>query len=217
MFPLSKLVYSALPISKKLAHRIEGKIMRLVLKNKNFTIISNNCWGGGIYEDLDIPYQSPTVGLFFYAPCYIKFVSDLKGYLNLDFTEFVTDSAYPEANEFRKNHNWFYPIGILGDIEVHFMHFKTAEECITKWNRRKTRINWDQLYVKMCDRDLCNSEIRDQFLALPFPKKVFFGSQSLKKIDYIYLESYSGQPFVGSLYEEPWNYRKYFNLVKWLS
>ena len=199
------------------ADRLYTKYLRYRNNNKKFTIISNNCWAGGVYEDLQLPYQTPTVGLFFYAPCYIKFVRDLKQYMELDFTFFKDESMYSEANTFRKDRNWYYPIGVLGDIEIHFMHYKTEEECISKWNRRKTRINWDQLYVKMCDRDLCNSEIRDQFLALPFPKKVFFGSQSLKKIDYIYLESYSGQPFVGSLYEEPWNYRKYFNLVKWLS
>ncbi|MBV5343054.1 DUF1919 domain-containing protein, partial [bacterium] len=43
-------------------------------KNLDFTIISNNCWGGGIYEDLNLKYNSPTVGLFFYAPCYIEFL-----------------------------------------------------------------------------------------------------------------------------------------------
>lgn len=199
------------------ADRIYCTYIKLLVKDKKITIISNNCWGGGIYEDLSIPYQSPTVGLFFYAPCYIKFVSDLKGYFELEFTEFVRDSTYPEANAFRSDHNWFYPIGILGDIEVHFMHYKTREECITKWNRRKARINWDQLYFKMCDRDLCTPEMRDIFLSLPYEHKVFFGSKPMKKADYIFLNAYSGQPCVGSLYEVPWNYRKSFNLVQWLN
>lgn len=32
------------------------------LKNKDFTIISNNCWGGLTYEEYGLPKMSPTVG-----------------------------------------------------------------------------------------------------------------------------------------------------------
>ena len=49
------------------------------LTNTNFTIISNNCWGGVIYESYDLPKNTPTAGLFFMADDYIEFVSDLKG------------------------------------------------------------------------------------------------------------------------------------------
>ena len=52
------------------------------LKSTNFTIISNNCWGGMIYESYNLPKESPTVGLFFMAKDYIEFLSDLKGYIN---------------------------------------------------------------------------------------------------------------------------------------
>lgn len=50
------------------------------LTNKDFTIISNNCWGGMLYESYNLPKQSPTVGLFFFAEDYIKFLKDLKKY-----------------------------------------------------------------------------------------------------------------------------------------
>lgn len=55
---------------------------RKQLKNTDFTIISNNCWGGMIYESYNLPKQSPTVGLFFMASDYIKFISDLRGFVN---------------------------------------------------------------------------------------------------------------------------------------
>ena len=44
------------------------------LNNKDFTIISNNCWGGMIYESYNLEKQSPTVGLFFMAKDYIDFI-----------------------------------------------------------------------------------------------------------------------------------------------
>lgn len=43
------------------------------LKSTNFTIISNNCWGGMIYESYNLPKESPTVGMFFIAKDYIEF------------------------------------------------------------------------------------------------------------------------------------------------
>lgn len=52
------------------------------LKSTDFTIISNNCWGGMIYESYNLPKESPTVGMFFMAKDYIEFLSDLKGYIN---------------------------------------------------------------------------------------------------------------------------------------
>ena len=44
------------------------------LKSTNFTIISNNCWGGMIYESYNLPKESPTVGMFFIAKDYIEFL-----------------------------------------------------------------------------------------------------------------------------------------------
>lgn len=34
-----------------------------LLKNKDFVIISDNCWGGAVYQWYDRPYNSPFVGL----------------------------------------------------------------------------------------------------------------------------------------------------------
>ena len=55
---------------------------RKQLKSTDFTIISNNCWGGMIYESYNLPKESPTVGMFFMAKDYIEFLSDLRGYVN---------------------------------------------------------------------------------------------------------------------------------------
>ena len=42
----------------------------MTLQNTNFSIISNNCWGGYVYQEQNLPYQSPFVGLFLYAKDY---------------------------------------------------------------------------------------------------------------------------------------------------
>ena len=38
------------------------------------------------------------------------------------------------------------PIGILDDIEVIFLHYKSEDEAYQKWNRRKERIVWDNIF-----------------------------------------------------------------------
>lgn len=57
--------------------------------NTPFTIISNNCWGGHVYRYFNMPYDSPTIGLFFESTDYIKFISNLKHYINQEL-RFIT-------------------------------------------------------------------------------------------------------------------------------
>ena len=74
-----------------------GKIRQKKIKDKKFTIISNNCWGGIIYRNHHIPYQSPTCGLFFMAPEYIKFIYNIKDYLYNEIVEInIEESKYKE-------------------------------------------------------------------------------------------------------------------------
>ena len=54
------------------------------INKSRFTIISNNCWGGECYESYNLIKQSPTIGLFFMATDYIKFISNIKHYLNVN-------------------------------------------------------------------------------------------------------------------------------------
>ena len=84
------------------------------LKNKNFTIISNNCWGGMVYESFNLPKQSPTVGLFFMADEYIKFLQAFPDILNEEI-EFI-DPMESKYVDFLKQDSRFgsYPIGKLG-------------------------------------------------------------------------------------------------------
>ncbi len=199
------------------SEKLYCKWLKIFVKSKDFTIISNNCWGGGIYENMNLQYNSPTVGLFFYAPCYIKFLSNLKENLSKEI-EFVSKSIYEEANEDREKRNLNYPIGKIDDIEIHFLHYKSEIEALEKWKRRALRVNFNKLFVKFCDRDLCTLKEIEQFSKLNLQNKVFFSSKKLNLLSFcIYLEDYKENCFVGSLYEHPWMYRKKFSVVNWLN
>jgi uncharacterized protein (DUF1919 family) len=180
--------------------------------NKNFTIISNNCWGGGVYEDLGIRYFTPTVGLFFFAPCYIKFLKNLKTYLSYPI-EFKNSSFYLNKDEIT------YPVGVLNEeVEIHFLHYKSTREASSKWEDRKTRVNFDNLFISFSDRDLCSLDLILEFDSLDYKNKVFFSAKKIPNIEcLIHLKKYEKQENIGDIYSERWNYRKAFNIVKWLN
>lgn len=60
-------------------HRYREQLRKLF--GPTTTIISNNCFGGRISQDLGYAYNSPTVGLFFYYPDYVVFLQHLREFL----------------------------------------------------------------------------------------------------------------------------------------
>ena len=158
----------------KYRRKIPAKIRKKKLKDTDFTIISNNCWGGMIYESYNLPKESPTVGTFFMANDFVKFVSDLKGYISSELT-FIKpeDSKYIDflKTDVRFGH---YPIGKLKDIEIMFLHYHSEPEAKEKWERRCQRINWDRLLIKFNDQNGCTEDDINEFLSLPYEHKLFF-------------------------------------------
>ncbi|MBX2837031.1 MAG: DUF1919 domain-containing protein [Gammaproteobacteria bacterium] len=138
------------------------------IRSRDFSIISSNCTGTLPYRFLDVPYLSPTVNLFFFAPCYLKFAQHLDHYLSQEM-QFISDSRYLQG---RITHAKFnrYPIGLLDDIEVHFMHYTSERDAKTKWHKRADRVNRNNLVFSFTDKDLCTPELMEEFDRLPGKK-----------------------------------------------
>ena len=140
------------------------------LKNTNFVIVSDNCWGGSVYQWLDRPYNSPFIGIGIYGDCYIKLLSNFDFYINQKL-HFVNKSKYPERE-------LNYPLAKLGDIEIHFRHYKNKEEAKIKWERRTKRMleetNRDNYYFKICNAWSANEENFKKFHQLPLKNKLSF-------------------------------------------
>lgn len=151
------------------------------LKNKNYSIISNNCWGGRVYQRYGLPYTSPTVGLLLFADDYIKFVSNLKYYLSLEL-KFIPKKESRYYDDYQEKDK-YYPIGVLDDIEIVFLHYKSEEEAREKWNRRKARINWDNLIVKFNDQNKATEEHIRVFDKLPYENKLCFVAHQINGTD----------------------------------
>lgn len=180
--------------------------------NPNFTIISNNCWAGHVYRYFNVPYQTPTIGLFIFSEDYVKFCKQLKDYLSSEL-KFISieESKYKDILKERKNDN--VPIGVLKDIEIVFLHYHSEDEAREKWNRRKSRMNWNNLYFKMSEQNLCSFDCLMEFDSLPTEQKVVFVSKDYNLKSQIIFKEWEGK---GEILNDTTNFRKYINLEEFL-
>ena len=144
-----------------------------VSSGKSLTIISNNCWGGHVYRYFGLSYASPTIGLFFYADDYIRFLSNLKHYLALDL-KFIPLDKSRYRDDLVSKQILTCPIGVLDDVEIVFLHYHSEKEAAEKWNRRKDRMNPDDVIVKMSEQNHCTPDHLKAFDALPYERKFVF-------------------------------------------
>ncbi|KQL42432.1 hypothetical protein AN960_00250 [Bacillus sp. FJAT-25509] len=206
MFNRTSKVYRAIGrINRK---TFINPINRKKLKNHDFSIISNNCTGSLITHDLGKRFLTPTVNLFLSTRDFIKFIENIDFYLQQKIEEI-----------FKEGIN--YPIGKLGDIELHFMHFETIIEAKEKWYERSKRINYENLYIIMVDGDGCSDEIIQRFEKLPF-KKVFLTNKNYKQYNSsFYIKGFEKKPNITdlSLYKNIFGQKFYdnFDYVKWLN
>lgn len=186
------------------------------LINKEFTIISNNCWGGMIYESYNLPKMSPTVGLFFMADDFIRFCSDIKRYTSAELT-FIPPESSKYADDLKKMGVFGkFPIGVIDDIQVMFLHYHSEQEAKEKWKRRCSRINLDKLIVKFNDQNGCCEEHARAFAARPFEHKLFFTVHDwgVNKWDgYYKIKQHTKDDFVTASHE-PLVKNRYVDLTK---
>ena len=193
---------------RKFYIKITNKIRRKQINCDNFTIISNNCWGGTVYQSYGLKYNTPTVGMFFLAEDYIKFVYNIKEYLSYEL-EFIEPKESKHTG--KSIESLTYPIGKLKDIELHFMHYKTNEEAKEKWERRCKRINWDKMLFKFSNQNLCNKEHIEQFLKLPVKNKICFVNKNYDMEGTIYVKQLFNTENIQASYE-PFGKSKMVNI-----
>lgn len=188
-----------------------GKVRCKMLNNTDFTIISNNCWGGYVYRYFGLPYKSPTIGLFIYSDDYIKFVKNLKYYmeLKLQFIDFEKSRHYEEIVKHQQTN---VPIGILDDVEIVFLHYKTKEEALKKWTTRKQRVNWNNIIIKNSQMNLCVNQHIADFDNIKDLKKIMFVNNPMPQYkSTIYFRGYENDREISN---DTFYWNKYINIIK---
>lgn len=169
--------------------------------DNNLTIISSNCFAGRIMQDLNMEYNSPTLGLYFMYPDYIEFLNNLKYYLTQAQIIFVESSKYPIGNERRAKWSHWYPIGLLdGKVEIHFLHYYSENEAAEKWYRRSKRVNFDNLLIIGMEQNLCSVKDITAFDKLTFKNKIMFTTKQLPYQSCEYLPEFRTEDAVGDPY-----------------
>lgn len=146
---------------QRIEWRIYKEVKKKKLKNTTPTIISSNCNGEYWCYDMGLRFLSPTINLSFDMNDYVKMLENLHWYMEQSITPYQDD-------------RFDYPCGMLGDIEIRFNHYNTFEEAVAKWEERKKRINWENLFVIGIDGDNCSYETMQRFDRLPYQNKVIF-------------------------------------------
>lgn len=182
------------------------------------SIICNNCLGGRISQDLGYSYNSPTVGLYFFYPDYIRFLTNLFQYLQSPL-HFRSESKYPQGRENMRKASHSYPIGYLEyngeEVEIEFLHYHSESEAREKWERRVRRINKDKLIILGSDNDCCTKDDIQNFLQLPYKHKYFFSNHSygFASNDFVYIEEMCNADRV-NVWEKAHILYKHFNKLQ---
>ena len=153
----------------KIVNSFINKHFRKKLTNTNFTILCPNCIGGVIYNRLGERFNSPTINMSINTSDFCCFLENLDYYLSKDLIDGGLNSDS-------------IPVGIITgdgnnipDIEINFVHYKSFEKGRESWNKRKTRVNKDNMYVIMYDIDNLNES--------DFTKVGYAGEADLKKFE----------------------------------
>lgn len=151
------------------------------VKESNVSIISSHCWGGFVYNNLNLPFLTPFINMAMSTDSFFKLCSDLQNYISkpLEFME-----AKYEPNLQRN-----YPVMALGDVILHFNHYESVEEAEKLWEKRKARINFSNLFFEtlaVTEKDL------ERFMELPYEHKICFTTIPCQEKNVLYIHEKIG-------------------------
>ncbi len=190
--------------------KVENQLRRRHLEKEKATIFSSNCIGGCICNDLGLRFDSPFVNLWVETPDYVKILEAPQDYLGKELV-FLEQDEYP------------FPVARLKDAKLFFAHYHSNEEAMESWKRRCDRIDWDNVFVLMTDRDGCDDALLRRFDALPYKNKAVFTHKPRPDIvSAVYIPGFEQDGQVGDCVDfvNNWSgkrYYDYFDYVKWLN
>lgn len=212
----------------KLAFKRRDKYLiqlRKKVKRTDFTIVANNCLAGTIYHDLGLEFRSPFIDMFISPEDFFKIVSNFEHYTDPKLE--IKDISNSESS---------YPIGLLDDVKLVFVHYKTFGEANDAWKRRVKRINYKKILFLMSDTGkfvntgfdnaFISNEILEKFLNLEMNNFYFLTNDVNKKtikngsviILKKYLDNKSFYPGAIELFGKGTRcFEKYFNVLDWIN
>lgn len=181
--------------------------MKKRMNNQEFSIISSDCIGGLVYHDLQMQFKSPTINMAIPAHSFVKLCSNLKYYMQIDPEEVESEEPYPVMR--------------IGDVILNGIHYHSFEELRDKWNERKKRINYENLFMIFTTKDGFDDTLLELIEKIP-GNKVLFSNKPYKYDWCCYLPEFANEDKVGDLtrYVGLLGYKFYdyhFDMIEWLN
>lgn len=149
---------------------------------------------------------------------YLKFIENLDYYLeqSLDFIEIEQSKHYQEWKDDKSLQN--VPIGLLGDVEIVFLHYKNKNIAKQKWEKRVKRINKKNLIFKFSYMNNCHDDDIKRFVDMKLPgKKICFVKDlKMSEIDNC-LVYYKGFEHDKQIYNDTYYWNKYIDVVEFIN
>ena len=195
----------------KLQRKAINQTYQKRLTNQGMSVISANCVGAFILHDLNQPFNSPFVNLYLDPSDFVRYLQNIEFYQAQPLQFIQTEKSYP--------------VGLLDDLKVHFMHYHSEQEAKEKWEARSQRLDFNNLFIMMTDKDGgkgAKYEHLQAFDNLPYPNKVVFTHKPYPELESaFYIKGFENENEVGDLFTfSGWNGEKYydqFDYVSWFN
>ncbi len=200
----------------RIVDKLISKRYRRRIKNDEFTILCSNCIGGTIYHRLGKQFLSPTIDLFFTQPDFVSFCVNLDYYLGKELVFIDNQEGFPLAHlEGSESDD-------IPTITIGFLHEKDESNAQIKWERRKQRIKYDNLFIIAYKLDGVTTEQLRRLEQVKCRNKVVLTAEPIPEISWSYCikpdrrsklpYSYLGKDIFGVRY-----YEKKFDFVAFLN
>lgn len=148
------------------------------LKNRDVTIISNNCIAGVIYHDCGMRFLSPTINLWLSAEDFFTYAAHIRHYCpqyGANLTEIKEGGvAYPVGRLTP------LPTTNLPALTIYFQHYSSFSSAKEKWEERSRRINLENIcMIFESSQDIpADSPIYELLQNAPYTHKVLVTSKN---------------------------------------
>lgn len=186
------------------------KKLRACLKKTSISFFTPNCIGGLLFHELGLQFKSPTVNLMLSQTDFAKFVLKMDDYLKYPLSFFEKEGLE-------------CPCARLNDITIHFTHYASNKEAECKWNKRVQRIDYENIYIFIQERDGLTKERIMELGKLPVKGIVAFTAHDYPDIPWaVYLPQYEKDGEVGNILkrniiDNSRVYERCFDFVGWFN
>lgn len=191
------------PYSKQILHQKREK-----LHNRNITILASNCLGGLLYHTYQLKFLSPLVNTRVNSKEFVKFITNFNHYIEQPLRFVSSDEPFPVA--------------LLDDITINFVHYHTQLESEKKWSERKKRMDLNNTFIILNDCDGITQDDLNLLDHISFKNIIVFTAQKYPNKCAFWLPPFSNQAHVGNTMLKSWIsgemvVEQYFDFASWFN